>query len=81
MDCEIEDAIKIDYRSNLCILCGRKFRHTVRYIRTIDTPKGLKEVVFVISHATCRHLINKKKTLEGLLADVEFDIFMIKNLI
>ena len=78
---ENTDAIKIDKRTDLCILCGHKYKHSVRYSRTIETPTGLKEVEFVTAHAGCRHLINKKKTLEGLLTGVEFDIFTIKNLI
>ena len=79
MDCGMEN-IKIDHRNNLCILCGHKYKHSVRYIRTCDTPSGLKEAVFVTSHATCRHLMDRKRMLERLLTNVEYDIYMIKNM-
>ena len=65
---------------DLCILCGNPYKHKRIYKSGwVDEEKTLKEVTFILAHASCRSLLRKKKTLQQQLLDVEYDIFMKVN--
>ena len=59
-----------------CTVCGNPFKHRRICTGYADEEKTLKEVKLILSHATCRSLIERKKNLEQQLVDVEYAIYM-----
>ena len=62
---------------DLCQICGNSFKHRrVCNMGWLDDERTIKEVSFILSHATCRFLLEKKKILEQQLENIEHEISM-----
>jgi len=70
-ECDGLERICIDPRDNICSVCCKPFKHSVRYWREEDTPAGVKIPEFITAHARCRSLIKKKEEHEQKLLELE----------
>ena len=63
-----------------CLLCGVKYKHSVRYYFNSDRPDLPKEADVITHCASCRNLLNRikqtKKKLDVLETDVEYYMYM-----
>lgn len=73
------ESIYIDMREDICSLCSKKWRHTVRYKpceSDLEKPTfGLKEAELITAHGGCRSLLQKRKELKEELDNIEWLIF------
>lgn len=64
--------------STSCQLCGRHYKHSVRYYKTDES--GIKEADLITHCASCRNLLHRiketKRKLQDLESEAEYYMFI-----
>lgn len=64
--------------NELCIICGKDFKHRKIYLKTLEHP-DLYECKMTLSHKRCENLIKKREKLKEQMLNIEYELFCINE--